>query len=110
VEEVDGMRLYRASNAKESRLVVAFVCDGDGAVAHLIHALALLGDTHQSWDVACTAWIAGPHQQALAGVLDADTVHNWSVLCAHSLSSCETTHAAGGEAVVLTIARHRPPL
>ncbi len=110
VEETDGFRLYRALNSNESQLMVAFIRDGDGAVAGMNSALALLGDVDSSSDIACTAWIAGSLQQDMAGILDADTAHNWSVLCSHGLCSCESMDAASSYAAVLSISRHTQAL
>jgi hypothetical protein len=104
--EAAGVRLCRALNSSQVQLIVAFIRDGDDAVAGVRSALALLADISGSCDVACTAWVTGPLQQQMAAVLDADAVHNWGVLCAHSLCGSEASEGASGYSAVLSISRH----
>ena len=102
----EGARIYRACASSDIRLIVAFILDGESAVAELKAALDSVADGGDGCDVACTAWIAGAHQQQMAAALDADAGHNWSVLSAHSLCSEDSAQAIGGCAAVLSIARH----
>jgi hypothetical protein len=104
-EDVKGARVYRACDSSDSRLIVAFVRDGECGVSDLAAALASVGDASDDCVVACTAWIAGPLQEQLAAVLDADAGRNWSVLCAHGISCGDLMDAACSCAAVLSIAR-----
>jgi hypothetical protein len=105
-QHMEGARIYRACASSDSRLIVAFILDGESAVAELKAALDSVADGGDGCDVACTAWIAGARLQQMAAALDADAGRNWSVLSAHSLCAGDSAQAIGECAAVLSIARH----
>ena len=108
VQEANGVLLYRAFVSTEIQLVVAFVRE-DNCVAGLKAAAALLGGIGSDRDVACTAWITGPRLPQLAAILDADALHNWSVMPAHNLRGDTLVDATGSYAAILSLARHSVP-
>ncbi len=105
--QLEGAWLHQARSSCESRLIVAFIRDGERGVSDLTAALALMGDAGDDCDVSCTAWTAGALQLQLQAVLDADEGHNWSVLPAHGLCCGDGMESLGNCAAVLSVARHR---
>ena len=104
-QQVAGCQLHRASVSIERELAVALVHGGVHVIASLKSAVASLSVADNQGDVVCTAWVAGPLQQQMAAILDADDAHSWSVLPAHSLRSVGSEDSGCECAAVLSIAR-----